>query len=285
MATERVTVQVESNIGEDGPLTVSDTLHQFMDAFELLGAAIAEEIGGDTIKWRLVSMSKNSPATATAEAYSVDPALLVAPLVYRGKRRFSDGMTALADGRVEPWIERHAHVAKAFFARNLNGVGRTVFDLEDDAPRTVVVEKHARKSLAAIEQHQAAQAVAEDDRSRSERGTIDANVAEAKTWHGRPALYVKERLSGRLIPCVLSERAANDVGPTHSWQDAWNGKRVRIKGQIFYDRSGAISRVSALSVQDVNPRPVDLGELRRLGITAGKGPIEHLNEYWGYGDD
>ena len=36
MGGERVTIQVESNIGEDGPLTVADALHQFMDAFELL---------------------------------------------------------------------------------------------------------------------------------------------------------------------------------------------------------------------------------------------------------
>lgn len=285
MTTERVTIEVESNIGEDGPLTVSDTLHQFMDAFELLGAAIAEEAGGATIKWRLISMSKNSPAKTTAEAYSPDPALLVGPLLYRGKRRFADGMSALADGRVEPWVERNANVAKSFFARNLNGVGRTTFDLEEDAPRTVVVEKHARKSLAAIEQHEAAQAVAAEDRSRSERGTIDARVSEATTWHGHPALYVKERLSGRRIPCVLSESAAKDAGPTHSWADAWGGKRVRIKGQIFYDRAGAISRISALSVQDVNPTPVNLAELRQIGITAGKAPAEHLNDYWGYSDD
>ena len=285
MTTERVTVQVESSIGEDGPLTVADALHQFIDAFDLLGAAIAEEEGGATIKWRLISMSKNSPATATAEAYSPDPGLIVGPLLHRGKQRFAEAMAGLVDGRVEPWIERYAATAKAFFARNLNGIGRTVFDLEEDAPRTIVVEKQARKSLSTIEQYEIGQAAAKEDRSRSERGTIDANVAEAKTWHGRPALYVKERLSGKLIPCVLSERAANDAGPTHSWQDAWNGKRVRIKGQIFYDRVGSISRVSAMSVQDVNPQPVDLVELRAFHLAQGVTPAKHLDEYWGYKDE
>lgn len=46
MVTERVTMTVESNIGEDGPLTVMDTLDQFKDAFELLSAAISQEPGG-----------------------------------------------------------------------------------------------------------------------------------------------------------------------------------------------------------------------------------------------
>jgi len=284
MAGERVTIQVESNIGEDGPLTVMDALHQFMDAFELIGAAIAQEQGGETIRWRLVGLSKNSPATATAEAYSDDPTVVVAPLVHHGKRRFSEGLSALSNGEVAPWIEGHTYVFKSLLQRNLNGVGRTVFDLEDDAPRTIIVEKVARQSLAVIESFEA-KTIAQEDRSRSEHGTIDANVAEAKTYHGQPALYVRERLTGRLIPCVLTEEAAKLAGPTHSWQDAWQGKRVRIKGEIFYDRTGVIARVRAHSLIDVNPKPTELGELRRINLLGGKSPTEHIDRLWGYGSE
>jgi len=282
MAGERVTIQVESNIGEDGPLTVMDALHQFMDAFDLLTAAISEEEGGQTVRWRLISMSKSSPATATAEAYSEEPGIAVGPLVLRGKRRLSDGMMALAEGRVEPWIESHSELAKALFQRNLDGIGRTVFDLED-APRAVVVEKVARQGLAAIESLEA-KSIAQEDRSRTERGTLDANVAEAKTYHGQPALYVRERLTGRVIPCVLSDQAARVAGPTHSWQDAWSGKRVRIKGEIFYDRAGQISRVRATSVSDVNPEPVSLAELRRINLLDGKSPTDHIDNLWGHSE-
>ncbi len=285
MVTERVTIQVESNIGEDGPLTVMDTLHQLIDAFDLLTAAIAQESGGGTVRWRLVSMSKNSPASLTGEAYSSDPTLSIAPVVYRGKRRFSEGLAELADGRVAPWLEQHSILAKSFFRRNLNGVGRTVFDLGDDAPRATVVEKVARRGLNSLEAFELAREAEVEDKSRKERGTLDAHVSEAKTWRGRPALYVKERLSGKIIPCVLSEKAAQEAGPTHSWQDAWSSKRVRIKGQIFYDQAGAISRVLAEELKDVNPEPVDLAELRRLNLTNGLTPVEHLDRYWGYGDE
>lgn len=285
MAGERVTVKVESNIGEEGPLSVADALHQFLDAFELLSAAIADENGGETVRWRLVSLSKNSPATATGEAYSVDPSIAVAPLVFRGKQRFSEGMTALAEGVVVPWVAAQTGLAKTLLLRNLNGIGRTVFDLDGDAPQAVLVEKSARQGLASIERFEAAQEAESVDRSRSERGTIDANVAEAKTYHGQPALYVRERLSGKIIPCVLTQSAALAAGPTHSWQDAWSGKRVKVKGEIFYDRKGAISRVSAHSVLDVNPQPVDLIALRRLDLLAGRSPTEHLNALWGHVDD
>lgn len=284
MAGERVTVKVESNIGEDGPLTVMDALHQFIDAFEFLTAAIAAEQGGENIRWRLVAMSKNSPATATAEAYSDDPSIDVAPLVFRGKQRFSDGLAALSRGTVEPWISEKAHIARSLFKRSLNGVGRTVYDL-DDAPQAIIVERVARTGLASIEKAEVEQKAAQGDKSRSERGTLDANVAEATTWHGQPALYVRERLSGRRIPCVLTDEAAKAAGPTHSWQDAWSGKRVRIKGQIFYDRAGQIARVSASHLIDVSPPDVDLGELRRMDILQGSSPAEHLDKLWDQSDD
>lgn len=283
MTTERVTIQVESNIGEDGPLTVMDTLHQFIDAFELLTAAIAQEPGGEKVRWRLESLTKNSPATAVGIAYSSDPNVVVAPLVHRGKKRFSSGIAGLADGEVAPWLADKSHLARSLFKRNLNGVGRTVFDLEDDAPRAVLVERVARKGIKAIERHEAERD--DIDRSRSEFGTIDGYVAEAKTYHGRPAIYVKEALSGRIIPCVLSEKLANEVGATHSWLDAWSGKRVRIKGELFFDRGGLISRVGAIGLADVTPSEVSLKELRSIDLLEGLAPAEHIDRLWGYSDD
>jgi hypothetical protein len=283
MTTERVTILVESNLGEDGPLTVMDTLHQFMDAFEFLSAAIAQEQGGDKVRWRLESLSKNSPATAVGIAYSADPAIVVAPLVHRGKKRLSHAFSALAVGEVEPWMQEYMRIAKSMLKRNLNGVGRTVFDLGDDAPRAVLVEKSARQGLRAIEEFESKGE--ELDRSRSEYGSVDAYVAEARTYHGRPAIYVKERLSDKIIPCVLSDELAMLVGSTHSWQDTWTGKRVRVKGLIFYDRDGSVSRVSASGLTDVAAPQPELKSAQSIDILSGRSPSEHIDSIWGYSDD
>ncbi|MBX9643226.1 MAG: hypothetical protein K2W91_03885, partial [Novosphingobium sp.] len=175
MTTERVTIQVESNIGEDGPLTVMDTLDQFKDAFELLTAAISQEPGGEKIRWRLEHLSKNSPATVTAVAFTDDPEIVAGPLVHRGKQRFSRDMTALREtGVVSPWLRQKSSVAKQFLRRNLNGVGKTAFVLEDDAPQTILVERSARASLKSIERAEAASET--EDKSHSEFGMIDAHV-------------------------------------------------------------------------------------------------------------
>ena len=283
MATERVTVTVESNIGEDGPLTVMDTLDQFKDAFELLTAAIAQEPGGEKIKWRLERLSKNSPATVSAVAYSSDPEVVVAPLLHRGKQRFARDMNALREGSVAPWIRGKSSTAKAMLRRNLNGVGRTTFGFEDDAPSAILVEKAARASLKALERVEAEEELV--DHSHSEFGMLDGHVAEAKTWNGKPAIYLKDRLSGRVVPCVLTEDLAEIEGKTHSWADAWAGKRLRVRGQLFYDKTGAISRISAIELLDVSPKPANLHALRSLDVLDGKSPTEHLDNLWGYTDD
>jgi hypothetical protein len=145
----------------------------------------------------------------------------------------------------------------------------------------VLVERFARSGLDAFDRAEAP----EQDRSRSEFGTIDAFAAEAKTYNGKPAIYVKERLSGRLIPCVLSDQLAERIGSTHSWTDAWTGKRVRIKGQLFYDRTGALNRVSANDLTDVDPAPVNLQELREIDLLEGRTPVEHVRRLWESEDD
>lgn len=284
MATERVTITVESNIGEDGPLTVMDTLDQFKDAFELLAAAISQEPGGDKIRWRLERLSKNSPATVIAVAYSDDPEVVAGPLVHRGKQRFSRDMNALREtGEVSPWIRQKSSVAKQFLKRNLNGVGKTAIVLDEDAPQTILVERSARASLRSIERAEAA--IETEDKSHSEYGTIDAHIVNTATWFGKPALEIKERLSGKTIHCVLSEELAAREGPSHSWTDAWSGARIRVKGRIYYDKDGKISRISAVNLKDVSPRDVNLRELRRLNILQGKTPVDHLDQLWGYSDD
>ncbi len=284
MTTERVTIQVESNIGEDGPLTVMDTLDQFKDAFELLTAAISQEPGGEKIRWRLERLSKNSPASVTAVAYSDDPDVVAGPLVHRGKQRFSRDMTALREsGDVSPWMRQKSSVAKYFLRRNLNGDGKTTIVLEDDAPQTIFVERSARASLKSIERAEAA--VETEDKSHSEFGVVDAHVGRTDTYHGKPALYIKDRLSGSLVPCVLSDELAAKEGPAHSWTDAWTGKRIRVKGRIYYDKDGKIARISAVNMEDVSPRDVSLEELREIDLLDGKSPVEYLDDLWGYSDD
>jgi hypothetical protein len=152
-----------------------------------------------------------------------------------------------------------------------------------DAPQTILVERSARASLKTLERAEAA--VETEDRSHSEHGTIDAHVVNTATWFGKPALQIKERLSGKVIYCVLSEDLAAREGPSHSWADAWAGKRIRVAGTIIYDKDGKISRVGAVEMKDVSPRAVDLNELRQIDLLEGKSPVEHLDKLWGYSND
>lgn len=190
-------------------------------------------------------------------AYSDDPDIVPEQLVSLGKTRFLRGMEELQESdnvsNVSPWLRQKSEVAKQFFHRNLNGIGKTSIILEDNAHKNVLVfvERSARASLEFIERADAA-----EDKSHSEFGVIDAYVARTDTYHGKPAIYIKDRLTGKKVSCVLTDELAAKEGPTHSWSDAWTGKRVRIKGQIYYNRHGKISRVSAVGLEDVSAKEV-----------------------------
>lgn len=283
MATERVTISVESNIGEDGPLTVDDAFDQFRDGLGLISAAIERDNDGPVIRWRLEALSKNSPAQMTAMAYCDDPDVMVGPVVHQAKARVSSDIHDLREGIVSDLLFENANLVKAILKRNLNGIGRTVLTFDDDVPMAVIAERSARVGIRAIEARELESRP--DDQSREEIGSVDAHVTRADTYHGQPAIYIRDRLSGRVVPCVLSGEIAEVEGQSHSWHDTWTGKRVRVRGKIYYDKNGDISRVSAVGLEDVTPQPVDLAEIRSLNILDGKSPPQFLNELWGVDDD
>lgn len=283
MATERVIISVESNVGEDGPLTVGDTLDQLRDAFDLLVASVSQEEDGGEVKWRLERLTKNSPATMTAVAFSDNPDVVVGPIALRGKQRLSHDMNALRNGEVADWLITKAPSAKPLLKRNLNGIGKTVFSFDDDAPMVVLAERSARAGLQAIERREAEDAPT--DRSREEYGTIDAHVVRTDTYRGKPAIYIKDRISGKVVPCVLTNALAEAAGPTHSWSDAWSGKRVRVKGRVYFDKDGEINRVSAIALSDVKSNAVDLANIRAIDLLSGKSPTQHIDAHWEYSDE
>jgi len=134
MAPERITVTITSSIGEDAPLTVNDAMRQILDFFGLLSAAGGDE--ASLIAWQLVDISMHSPLRATAEAVPTTPGVIVEPIARREKFALAVSIEALVTKSAIPsWMDRPARDrAKALFARNTNGIGRTDILLEEGVP-------------------------------------------------------------------------------------------------------------------------------------------------------
>lgn len=282
MAPERVTITIRPSTGDDGVLSVSDGLRQVLDVFDLLMLAQGGP-DGNVVQWRLVTISKSSPLTATGEAYATVTGVAPEIVARRGKERMGEVFGSLTAGAEPPeWLEGIALTkARSVLERNLNGIGRTDVDYErPDRPPTIIVERTARAGLVAIEKMELAKREASEDLSRTEIGSIEGTVAGVTTHYGKPAIDVRESLSGDIIRCTLADDAADALRSTHTWGEAWEGQRVLVSGEIVYKKDGAISRVNNGRAELIVARTVNHDEVARPGFLGGLTPRAYLDAVW-----
>jgi hypothetical protein len=277
MAPERVTVTIRSSTGEEAPLTVQDAMRQLLDFFDLLSAAGGEE--GKVISWRLVEVSMASPLSATAEAFSDVPGILAQTIARQEKDQVSQLFREITEqGQVPQWMDDATRTkARAFFNRNLNGIGRTDIKFDDRAPLVIVVERSARAAIAAFE---TADRFETEDLSRSEMGSVEGNVIRLETYHGQPALRIQERLHGTQIPCVLSAALAENIGHHHDWAEVWTGRRVLVTGELRFRSAGHIGRVYATNIHPIDETNLTYEDISDPHFTNGLSAQEYLSHLW-----
>jgi len=278
MAPERVTVTIRSSTGEEAPLTVQDAMRQILDFFDLLSAAGGEE--GKVVSWRLIAVSMTSPLSATAQAFSDAPGILAETVARREKNQLSHLFREITEqGDVPEWMDDATRAkARAFFNRNLNGIGRTDIKFDEEAPLTIIVERSARTAISAFERSERAEA--EDDLSRSEIGSIEGNIIRLDRYHGQAAIRLQERLHGWQFPCVLSPSLADNIGPQHDWAEVWTGRRVQVSGRILFRPAGHIGRVYATDIKPIDERRLTYADISDPNFTNGLSARDYLNQLW-----
>ena len=285
MAPQTVTITIQSNIGEEGPLTVQDSLRQVIDFFELLSMA-EEPKEIKSVAWILQTISKTSPLTATGEPVALRPDVAADVIASRAKASLARTFDALSGGDdVPPWMDHHAREkTREFLSRNLNGLGRTDIQFNEDAPVVSINERTARAAVAALDRAELQIAVLEVDLSRSEYGSVEGQIVEATTYHGRPAIRIQEHLTSANVMCVFSQELGERIGQQHNWVEIWSGQRVLVIGQLFYRKDGAVNRVLAADMQTISPNPISVRDIADPGFTNGLSPAEHIARLWD-GDD
>jgi hypothetical protein len=169
---------------------------------------------------------------------------------------------------------------KSILQRNMNGVGLTTIVFDDTAPPAMIVEKTARVALLAIERAELIEAEKDQDLSRMEFGSIEGEVYDGTSWHGRPALKIKERLTGADVTCVLSSELRAEIGPKRPLDDVWSHPRVLISGEIYYRKDGMPIRVMAFAITQIEAEPLTMADIADPNFTGGKSPREHIASHW-----
>ena len=123
--SEKLTISVDASETSSELFTVQDVLSHVLDLFELIKQSGTAD--DDSIVWRLVSASMNSPLTITAEAFAVRPTVQVNEVAQRQKRSFAHNYRELKAGSVpSAWASSSARLTvNRVLARNRNQVGIT----------------------------------------------------------------------------------------------------------------------------------------------------------------
>jgi hypothetical protein len=277
---ETVTVVIRSSVGDDAPLTVNDAMRQILDFFELLSAAGGDE--GSFIDWQLVEVAMRSPLSATAEAISKEPGVPAEPIARREKVTLASSIEDMVlRSAVPTWMNEHAReTAKALFARNMNGIGRTDIQFERDAPLTIIDQRQARVAISAIERFEKELLSLQEDLTRIEMGSVEGNVLWTGSYRGNPAIQVRERMTGADVWCVFVTELAEKIGPRYSWATTWTNRHVLVTGQIIYSRDGNIRNVYASYIEDIDARPITYKDIADPNFTGGLGASKYIESLW-----
>lgn len=277
MAPEKVTVTVQSSVGEEANLTVNDAMRQVLDFFDLLTLAGGED--GSAIAWHLISATTNSPFQVTAQAVASKPGVIAEQIARKEKSLIAAGLNDIVShASIPDWMDKPARdKAKKLLGRNIEGIGITSIKLGDDFEPIVLVERVARSAVSVIDRHEKSLAERVDDLTRVEYGSLEATILSAATFRNHPAIRIKERLSEVEIHCVFSDELAKRIGPKHSWSEAWENSRVLLSGQIYYKKNGLVGHIFASDIEPVEPSPLRYADISDPQFTSGLHVVDYLD--------
>ena len=275
---ERLIISVDPGPVEQSQ-RVQDVFGHVLDLFELLGQSGQAEDA--SVVWRLVRVSMNSPLTVEAEAIALRTApvgLDLQAVARRQRTNFVRNVDSLRTGVFpEAWRKEVARARRAFAGpqarlstrveapSNEAGVIERVEIVPDDRP---LVEK------AIVEASRDAAV-----RPKTQRGSVEGQLRDITTHHGKPAIKLLERRSRSEVWCIVSEAHREKIAAAASFDDVWTGRRVRVEGTLIFEESGRLARVMADAVHMITARDVAVEEIHDPNATLGMSTDDYIDRF------
>jgi hypothetical protein len=212
--------------------------------------AIAED-GAREIEWRVTGASKNSPLEFELTPFPRRHGMNIEHRAHEVKEHVATGLAALRTRAErpsyfsEPTLERTAKL----FERVANGLSLTRIEFGDGLPDIEITPANAHEAAANITSVRKPK-----EKPYREIGSVEGTLqCVERDGYGRPLLYVKLRLDGEIVKCLVRDGARSEV-ERHEIAEIWKKRRVRVLGTIFYRALGRITQIEADSVQFLRPK-------------------------------
>ncbi len=239
--------------GEDDAPLLDDLLDQVRDYFEMINgvAASMSEKNAEQYDWRVVGLSKNSPATITVEAVARRGFPDGASLAARARQQTSYGLERLQRESVRPlhFTDNVLEAADRFARRVTRGLAETSVT----ADGAVELVFRPTEAVATID-HIAL--VREDDpvHPYKELGSVEGLIQSvgADAW-GHPFIVVRSRLTNADVKCFLAGEALSALEQEPVANVVWKQRRVTALGVLRYRSLGKISQADITRLEFADP--------------------------------
>lgn len=270
-----MTFTVEPSEGHHDVLTIQDAFQQAIDFFDLLS-----DESDPHVVWKLEMASTNSPFTCQGEpvdtrtwagAYdAVQPTLDV---VDRNFQRIASGLDF-----DEAFPRSKLEIARRILKRNTNGIGKSTAQFFEKGPsRSIRQDDAVRYFDEVMAPVESLHSYLFSRTSRQERGSLTGRIVEIGTDYDSPAIRLEESNSERLVWCRIGKASAAELADQIRAGDAWEHKRVRVRGVLNYDNSGKPIRILDGSVSFLIENDVAIEDLEDESFTEGYSVSEYLD--------
>ena len=268
------------NAETDAP-TVDDLVNQIGDYVSIMHAveeALADD-GTSEIEWRVTNAKKNSPLELEIMPFPRQHGVDIEQRVHKVKEYTASGLALLAANAErpsffnDPVLEK---VERSLFQRVTNGLSLTKVDYGPEIQSTIEITPSIARAAVS---HISAVRVPKEKPYR-ELGSAEGFLKGIdRDGFGRAIVYVKLRLNGEIVKCLVSEEAESEV-ERHQIGDVWKNRRVRVAGTVYYKSLGRISKIDADVVQFLRRRDElpSSSDIINKDFTGGLASTEYLEK-------
>ena len=260
----------------DAPM-VADFLAQVGDYFEQLlqvEETLAED-GESAIEWRVTGAGKSSPPYLEAEAFPRQFAVNVDRRTELVINHAAAGLQNLRQTPARPvgFNDQALAAALRIFERVTNGLDQTRIAHDGGMPVIELTTSSARSSASNVRE-----ILRPKGRPYKELGSVEGYVRriERDGW-GRSILWIRHRLTGDEIKCIVTGDAEHEVG-IREIGEVWKNRRLQASGTIHYKAAGRIAQIEATEVRFLRERKElpDLDDIADTSFTGGLKSEDYL---------